>query len=287
MSRLRSPRAHLVPNQYSLTSARRLLVIVAVALWLALSAFSAMGGSGSVANNPPPPPGFQSESDLVLPDLITLPPSDLRLVGDSRSAHRLLRFTNTVANAGPGVLELTGTLVPEDGTYRVRQHLFAWDGSRVQETLLPEIIFHPGHDHWHLADFARYELWSVRPDGSIEDIVSVQGKVSYCMIDTDRWTVSERADRNYSGCVPTLQGLSVGWADSYESDLDGQSLDVAGLPNGLYALRSVADPNNHLIEIDEYNNDNTVLLRLTGNHLQVGVDLLLTWDRLSHVSPEN
>lgn len=264
---------------------RRVFTVVGVIAILALSAFTGQKAAGEQTSGPPPPPGLQPQGEIVLPDLITLPPSDVRLVGDSRSPGRLLRFTNTVANAGPGTLELTGTLVPATGTYRVRQHLFAWDGNRIQEFLLPAIIFHPGHDHWHLAEFARYELWSVRHDGTVEDIVSISGKISYCMIDTDRWTAPQSADRTYSGCVPTMQGLSVGWADSYESHLEGQSLDIAGLPNGLYALRSIADPHNHLIEANDLNNEAAVLLRLSGNRVELVTSLNVDWGNLDPSGP--
>jgi hypothetical protein len=51
--------------------------------------------------------GNPTTSD-ILPDLQTLPPFDLRLVYDPESKRLILRFGNSIWNAGPGNLELKG-----------------------------------------------------------------------------------------------------------------------------------------------------------------------------------
>jgi len=52
-----------------------------------------------------------------------------------------------------------------------------------------------------------------------------------------------------------LQGLSVGWGDTYVYSLPEQWIDLgtASLPNGSYVLRSIADPKDTLIESGDRN----------------------------------
>lgn len=46
-------------------------------------------------------------------------------------------------------------------------------------------------------------------------------------------------------------GISPGWGDTYGSSLSGQELNIEAVPDGEFALRSVADPDNNLAESDE------------------------------------
>ena len=54
----------------------------------------------------------------------------------------------------------------------------------------------------------------------------------------------------YTTCGRNTQGMSVGWADTYGWQLADQwvVLNSAGLADGLYVLRSIADPLNVLYE---------------------------------------
>jgi hypothetical protein len=58
----------------------------------------------------------------------------------------------------------------------------------------------------------------------------------------------------YSTCDRQTQGISVGWADIYGSELDDQWIDVQGVPPGEYWLETVIDPDQRLVESNESNN---------------------------------
>src|SRR5215208_1745200 len=102
----------------------------------------------------------QDQPIVLYPDLQTLPPSDLfpDTVGFDPLTRHILRFTNTVINAGAGPLELQG----DPTTGQLVQRLYD-DGGGFVDQPLPgaDFIFHAEHGHWHLNDFARYDLWRV------------------------------------------------------------------------------------------------------------------------------
>ena len=49
--------------------------------------------------------------------------------------------------------------------------------------------------------------------------------------------------------------MSIGWGDTYGSNLAGQSLNIADLAPGMYRLRHVFDPKGLLLEINESDNE--------------------------------
>jgi hypothetical protein len=63
--------------------------------------------------------------------------------------------------------------------------------------------------------------------------------------------------------------LSVGWGDIYKSTLDGQALDITGLPDSFYALTSTVNPNGVILEEDYSNNSALVYLEIIGERLAV------------------
>jgi hypothetical protein len=85
----------------------------------------------------------------------------------------------------------------------------------------------------------------------------------------DRKNPGFRARRRYWGCGRTLQGLSAGWADTYDSYLEGQSLDITGLPDDVYRLVSTTNPTSKLLEADYTNNSGDIYLRIARNRVTV------------------
>jgi hypothetical protein len=55
-----------------------------------------------------PQRGLANDFSWLLPDLQTMPPSDLRLLVSQGGQRKLFRFSNTVWNSGPGDLEMNG-----------------------------------------------------------------------------------------------------------------------------------------------------------------------------------
>lgn len=236
---------------------KRLAVVAAVVLAtaFALSTVASAGDAGTAH----------------YPDLQTLQPSQLKLQRDKTTGQRTLRFSNSVANRGDGVFELRPVhdfLTGTTGAYqRVYTHDVTGVWSLYSETLAGVFAFHPAHNHWHVNDFALYELRNVAPDGSIgSTVLATSGKVSFCIIDVSSVDSGlEHATRStYKSCDQnSVQGLSVGWADTYAWYLAGQSLDVTNLPNGTYYLVSTADPDNLFAETNNANNTAAVKIRIT------------------------
>jgi hypothetical protein len=81
------------------------------------------------------------------PDLYTLPPSDLAIEMHRSPQQKLLRFSNSIANSGPGALDLWGERDRSTGRTRVGQRIYIQAGS-FAERLAGEFLFHPQHNHW-------------------------------------------------------------------------------------------------------------------------------------------
>jgi hypothetical protein len=191
--------------------------------------------------------------------LQTQPPTDLQLLYNSDTGRALFRFTNSIWNSGLGKLELIGIPNQAKDQIRVSQRVFAADPEIFDEYEVGEFIFHDQHDHWHLEQFAIYELWSVDESGFLRALVSAGGKISYCVMDVSQTeTVLPEANiptrPSYTHCEGEKQGLSVGWIDIYEYHLPGQWVEITSLKDGLYALVSTVNPDHLLYEEDFLNN---------------------------------
>jgi hypothetical protein len=225
-------------------------------------------------------PTPQAEAHLKLPDLYTLPPYDLRLVLDVSNERAILRFSNSIANIGPGALELRGNMDSSTGVIDVSQRIFTNDTDdevTYQESGVGQFYYHDDHEHWHWEGFSLYEVYSVLPDGSLGELIYSSDKVGYCL--RDDGLVEDLVESNpsrfpnqtrrYQNCGPTIQGLSSGWADIYAHDTPGQWVDVSGLAEGeIYALRSTADPYGLIHEVDPANNSAVVLFRIHGSRVE-------------------
>jgi hypothetical protein len=205
------------------------------------------------------------------PDLVTFKLTHTRVVEDGATQRTLLRFTNVIGNRGAGPLELqpvyNATTGQTDAFQSVKTHNAGGVWSEYSRTPAGSYEFHAAHNHWHFADFARYELRSVTPRGGIGPVVhALSDKVSFCVIDIARFdaTLEHAASATYWQCNQTsTNGLSVGWADLYLWNLAGQELDITDVPNGTYWLMSTVDPANHLLETNDFNNRAAVKVKLT------------------------
>jgi hypothetical protein len=197
-----------------------------------------------------------------LPDLRTLPAHDLRVVANDHAGTRQLQFSNSIWNAGDGPMEFRGTVNEQEQTVEVFQVLYE-NSEPGEEIPMGNFYYSESHNHWHWAGFSKYEIWTVGDNGSLEEIIAESGKVGYCIRDdsrVDTFNVDfhnpNSADRpGYRSCGTRVQGLSVGWVDTYVFNTPGQSLDITGIPEGLYALRSVVDPEGEIIELNKENNE--------------------------------
>ncbi len=275
----------LVSRQTGITSA---LCVAAVCLALVgaeTSAGSAVGttspdqppGVDQVAERPTAPDGPRMGKPL-LPNMTPLVASDVHIIGSGTG--RVLRFETALASVGRGPMEVrpNNRLDCPRGQRGASQIVYRdVDGSgffnRDKDTEFGRrvagcMVFHPTHDHWHFAASTRYSL---RPAKG-PNIISVRRKMSFCLRDSARVPQSYGTWNYplfYGACSQNApMGVSIGWADVYQSYLDGQSLDLPPrLRNGRYCLRIRVDPTNLLKEGDERDNVSERAIRITGRQV--------------------
>jgi Lysyl oxidase len=201
------------------------------------------------------------------PDLRTLPPTlaPQDFMFDVEDGDHVLRFTNTVWNAGEGRLELeAATTLGDNGAGTLHQNVYdaPAGGHRVVHRRVDgELIYHPDHEHYHFADFASYRL--LQQDGAgIYQPAGPGVKVSFCLTDNDNF-MDPTVPPRYRICNSELQGLSVRWGDTYGWHLPEQWVVLPEWPmdGGEYALESIVDPDGLLDEgggSREENNDGII-----------------------------
>ena len=245
---------------------------------LALTALGVMA-----ASSPAAAAGTATVTEL-LPDVIVRPIIEVRI--EKSKGVKLLRFASIIGNAGAGAVELkpdtparsAGNDCDGDGDpmndRKAFQRIFGdndGDGvfTRGVDTVLEKrfagcSMFHAEHDHWHFEEFARYRL--VKP--ATGRVVASSEKVSFCVRDSIRFDAvlpGSPGSMHYGNCTQdSVTGLSIGWADYYGSTLPGQELDIRGLADGRYCLRTEADPTGRLVESDEGNNGRSTMVRIRG-----------------------
>jgi len=191
----------------------------------------------------------------LLPNLEALPAEGMCLQ-TTLSGSTWLRFSTTSWNSGTGALELVaGKIDRKAKKQKVYQRIDSSDGSS-RDVLAGFFVWHQTHNHFHFEDYAYYILQPVNAPGAS---ARTSTKTTFCIMDTTEIAPLAGA-AFYTTCGKSVQGMSVGWGDTYGFYLDGQAIDVTGLPNGEYRLEIVVDPKNRLSEVDEADNTSAVML---------------------------
>jgi Lysyl oxidase/Concanavalin A-like lectin/glucanases superfamily/Immunoglobulin I-set domain/Immunoglobulin domain len=107
-------------------------------------------------------------------------------------------------------------------------------------------VWAPCHAHYHFQNYMSYRLRDTN-----DNIAAIGLKVGFCILDVFRWSPSSAANATYT-CVN--QGIQVGWGDLYDSTLDGQWIDITGLPPGNYTMELEANPQGIILESNYTNN---------------------------------
>ncbi len=226
-----------------------LAAVAIVALTLTLSAADAE------AQTPTP----------LKPNLQAQPARDFHLE-TTQNGDTLLRFSTTSWNSGAGPLELVPKQILGSGDVRVWQRIYD-DAGGSADVDSGVISFDDGHNHFHFKDYATYRL--LEDKNGVPGVEKGQGnKTTFCIMDTTRINhrlpdAPKRAV--YRTCGADVQGMSVGWGDTYGYRLSGQSIDVTGLATGNYWLQIEIDPKNRLLEEsapDDADNTSAVLIFL-------------------------
>jgi hypothetical protein len=245
--------------------------IASIAATLALLAAGVAAAPGQQAPPEPANPCLGPEAPkLRCPDIQMGVPGDMYAERTAKG-HVLLRATNNVKSRGTGPVMFRGRRTGRD-EMSARQHILRKNGSQLVVKTGAELYWKyiPGQGHyWKFRDAARFELWSVDDTGHRQKLVRTGPKVYYCLRDLQRTRPGKRSPRNrvFPGCSqdPSKRqvtlGTSVGWSDIYPSTYHQQWIDVTGL-HGCFAYVHRADPDNHVFESNERNNDSQRIVRL-------------------------
>lgn len=141
---------------------------------------------------------------------------------------RLMRFTTTTPNTGDADIHL--------GDPSRRTDLFDWS---------------PCHAHYHFDSYASYDL--VDTDGNP---AGWGHKQAFCLMDLEPYSpgVSWGSGRYNCG----MQGITQGWADTYDRSIDCQYVDITGVEPGEYDLKVHVNYAGIVAESDYTNNEVTV-----------------------------
>ncbi len=196
--------------------------------------YIAVDGSGGVTGN------FNlrwAQANVALPDLVivasalnptidteTFDPSSCAVVEGLIQAgtRRVIRFDTETENQG-------------------NADLFFGDPSTN-----PLFVWAPCHAHYHFNNYMSYRLRDTSGN-----LVAVGLKVGFCVLDVFRWK-SGAASTAYYNC--SNQGIQVGWGDLYDHTLDGQWIDITGLPDGNYIIEIEPNPQGIIQESNYANN---------------------------------
>lgn len=199
-----------------------------------------------------------SDPTLVKPDITALTP--LRARVQQREGSRKLYFTTKIANVGRGPLIIEGKTVQTPfGPLTEATQIVRRSNGTTCEQKVGTFEFHTSHNHFHLNDFAEYQLR--KGDPYTGEIVARASKISFCLTDNEplkdsRFNGQRQVDANCS-VQEGVQGISSGWADVYDDFYPEQyvELDIChpsgGVPGGQYWLVNVADPDDLLLEENE------------------------------------
>lgn len=210
----------------------------------------------------PSPTPFPSEWEL--PDLQTLPLTDLFIRPNAITGIPEIRFTTSIVNLGLGPLLLIGTHDPERDQARAVQRIRTTSGDQP-EFEIGYFVYEWSHEHWHFERFSLTELWTHEPNGDLAELVTSTGKNSWCVTETALHSpVPEVYDpvAILAGCDPEIQAIATGWIDTYDWDLPGQQLDLDGVPDGFYAIRSTVNPDALILEVDHTNNSTVTYIEI-------------------------
>jgi Lysyl oxidase/WD40-like Beta Propeller Repeat len=235
-------------------------------------------GSGVAVDGRPVPgtrPGDRSPGwgraapALLLPDLDQRAPSGLSV---STSGGRVrLGFTSATDNVGRGPVWIRGTRTSRRAfEMRAEQVVRAPSGGVRVFRGAGRIRFvdDPPHHHWHLMRFQQFELRRA----SDFALVVRDRKSGFCL--ADHWGLARHrvplgAPRFLGNCgqlesgrLSIEMGTSVGYTDRYPAHFHGQSVDITGVPPGVYVLVHRADPQGTLRELRHDNNAAALRIRI-------------------------
>ena len=214
-----------------------------------------------------------------MPDLRTLPAYQIALDktdgNGKKSKNTYLDFGATVWNAGPSPMVVDGFRRPGTRLMDAYQYFFDQNGNEVGSAPAGTLQWDPrkGHTHWHFTAFASYRLLD-----STKKVALISGKEAFCLAPTDsidltvdgaQWRpdstdLMTACGQGQEGALSIREVLSTGWGDTYSQSLPGQSFNISKIPNGIYYIEVLANPDHKLTESNTGNNSALRKVKLGG-----------------------
>jgi hypothetical protein len=226
--------------------------------------------AGCVGSVQEPPGERLPDLDQALPGAISI---------ETRAGRRVLVFASAVDNVGAGALVVAGSRRSRGvGTMRIRQLVTKADGSTAAHSLPGRLRYvrSETHSHWHLPGFERYSLRRAS-DGRL---VTPDRKTGFCL--GDRYRIASppaaapskavwvrECGRGRIRLLRLRQGISPGYGDDYVPALEGQLLDLRGVPDGRYLLVHRVNADRSIRESSYENNAASLLLELRGQTVEI------------------
>ena len=216
-----------------------------------------------------------SAGSEVLPDLAVAPVSDFQI--QWVNGRKLLRFTAMMVNEGAGHFEVSGHRSSTSEPMVMRQVIYQTSSrsSPISRRIPTDAVAKyagDGHNHWHVQEMMRFDLW-----GGGERLRGA--KVGFCFLDSDVYIASlpGYSGGYYTGtmcstnpnALSNRMGISIGMGDKYSWYLAWQWIDITGLPSGAYTVRAMVDPNGFFLEEREGNQCAHARLHISANTVSV------------------
>ncbi len=236
-------------------------------------------GSANIPAEAPPAQTLRA-ADLPSgpkPDLRSTPAYQIQLDRNNSegnpSKKTYLTFGATVWNAGPSPLVVDGFRRPNGDLMDAYQYFYDAAGNEIGASKAGTLEWDPrrGHNHWHFTAFATYRLLD-----STRKLTKRSGKEAFCLAPTDaidlnrltaQWKPASTDLGTACGTEESIsirEVLDVGWGDTYDQTLPGQSFNVTNLANGIYYIEVLANPDRKLVESNPNNNSALRKVKLGG-----------------------
>jgi hypothetical protein len=236
----------------------------------------------------------------LLPDLAQDPPSQISVqqVPGPNGPEFRLGFRSAVRNVGKGALIIHGRRRDANAPMRADQLVdLAGGGSRRYRNVIPmRYAYEPTHNHFHVLRFDRYSLRDARTGGRVRP----DHKSGFCLGDRAEVSLARvrpppyygpltgECDRGEPQALRVVEGLTPGYLDDYGPQLEGQYIDITGVPAGRYSLVHRVNADRRIRERDFRNDVAAALVQLEwpgGPQQPPAVTVLATCRRRARCAP--
>lgn len=210
----------------------------------------------------------------VLPDLAQDLPSQISVqqATGSHGTEFRLGFRSAARNIGKGPLTISGHRSSASEPMRADQLVKLSNGKRrrLRGVIAMRYAYAETHNHFHVLHFDRYSLRSARTG----KLVAPDRKSGFCLGDRDETGQPRTHPNSYYGpltgecargnpqALHVLEGLTSGYLDDYGPQLEGQYIDITGVPAGRYSLVHRVNAERRIRELNRRNDVAAALIRI-------------------------